>query len=100
LGLRLQFLEVALAEHLDAAFDAMLTAGAQAFFVITDSLFVVNAARVGQFAIKHRLPSIHGFKEVLEPGGLMSYGPNAVSQGSGSRDPTVGLLVLHREEPP
>jgi putative ABC transport system substrate-binding protein len=80
LSLRLQFVEVGRAEQLEAAFDATLSGGAQAFFVITDSLFVVNAARVGQFAIKHHLPSMHGFKEVLEPGGLMSYGPDAVSQ--------------------
>ena len=80
LSLRLQFVEVGRAEQLEAAFDATLSGGAQAFFVITNSLFVINAARVGQFAIKHHLPSMHGFKEVLEPGGLMSYGPDAVSQ--------------------
>ena len=38
------------------------------------------SGRVAELATKNRLPSMHGFKEVLEAGGLMSYGPDAVSQ--------------------
>ena len=97
LGVRLQFLEISVAEELEPAFQAMVSARAQALFVITDALFVVNAGRVAELATKNRLPSMHGFKEVLEAGGLMSYGPDAVSQWG--RAAAFVDKILKREKP-
>jgi putative ABC transport system substrate-binding protein len=41
-------------------------------------VFAVNASQLGQvveFAAKNRLPSVYGFREAVDAGGLMSVGP-------------------------
>ncbi len=50
-----------------------------------DALFVANSAsnfahrnRIVDFAVKSRLPAIYPFRELVEVGGLMSYGANVV----------------------
>ena len=37
----------------------------------------IHAKRVAELAIKHRLPTMHSFREAVVAGGLMSYGPTA-----------------------
>jgi putative ABC transport system substrate-binding protein len=39
-------------------------------------LFGTYAVPLGQLAMKHRLPSIHGARSNVEAGGLLLYGPN------------------------
>ena len=34
--------------------------------------------QIAEFAAKHRLPSVFGWREYVEAGGLMAYGPNRV----------------------
>jgi putative ABC transport system substrate-binding protein len=41
-------------------------------------MFVVHRARLADLSVKHRLPSMHGVRELVEAGGLMSYGPNSI----------------------
>jgi ABC-type uncharacterized transport system substrate-binding protein len=43
---------------------------------VPDSLFVLHQARLADLAAKNRLPSIHGVRENVEAGGLLSYGPD------------------------
>ena len=47
-----------------------------AVFVAADQLFLAQRARLVEVAAKHRLPAMHGFREVVAAGGLMSYGPS------------------------
>ena len=49
---------------------------ADALYVLTDPLLFVNRMRINILALGARLPTIHGFKEYVEAGGLISYGPN------------------------
>ena len=35
-----------------------------------------NRVRINTLALSARLPTMHGFREPVEAGGLMSYGPN------------------------
>jgi putative ABC transport system substrate-binding protein len=35
-----------------------------------------NRVRINTWALAGRLPTMHGFREHVEAGGLMSYGPN------------------------
>ena len=37
-----------------------------------------NQKRIASFALKSRLPSMHGSREAVEAGGLMSYGADRV----------------------
>src|SRR5207245_7465734 len=42
----------------------------------TDPLVFANRARIHTLAMGARLPTIYGFRELVETGGLLSYGPN------------------------
>jgi putative ABC transport system substrate-binding protein len=49
---------------------------ADALYVCTDPLVNTHRIRVNTLALAARLPTIHGLREYVEAGGLMSYGPN------------------------
>jgi putative ABC transport system substrate-binding protein len=74
LGLELQLLEARGPEDFDGAFAAMAKRRAPALFVVADGVFLRHRARLVDLAAKHRLPAMHGFREVVAAGGLMSYG--------------------------
>ena len=46
-----------------------------ALYVITDPLVSTYRIRINTLALGARLPTIYGFRELAESGGLMSYGP-------------------------
>ena len=48
----------------------------EALYVAGDPLVTTNRVRVDILALGARLPTIHGNRENVEAGGLMSYGPN------------------------
>jgi putative ABC transport system substrate-binding protein len=43
---------------------------------LADRLFLHNRARIMEFATKQRLPGVYAYLELVEAGGLMSYGPS------------------------
>ena len=47
-----------------------------ALLVLADRLFLQHRARIMDFATKHRLPGVHAYRELVEAGGLMSFGPS------------------------
>ena len=59
-------------EELDAVLDAARTQ-IDALIVVDDGLFVANARRIADLAVRSRLPSI-GFREYCLAGGLLAYG--------------------------
>jgi putative ABC transport system substrate-binding protein len=59
-------------DELDATV-ALAKTRAQALTVIDEGLFIANAQRVAEVALRHRVPSI-GFSEHCEAGGLLAYG--------------------------
>ena len=76
LGLELQPLEVRRADDFEAAFEAARLGNAQALIAFDDALIVEYRTRVMALAANHRIPAMHGFRELPEDGGLMSYGAN------------------------
>ena len=74
LKLRLRPVEVSEPAEFEATFDSITRAGANALWVIEDSVFSANAARLVQLAAKHRLPAMWGNRLFVEAGGLMTYG--------------------------
>jgi ABC-type uncharacterized transport system substrate-binding protein len=72
LNVKLWHMEVRRLDELEAAFTAA-RAQAEALAVIEDGLFVANARRVAELALRHRLPGV-GFTEYAEAGGLLAYG--------------------------
>jgi putative ABC transport system substrate-binding protein len=74
-GLEVITLEIRRAEDIAPAFEA-LKGGADALYVPADPLIFTNLVRVNTLALGARLPTMHGSREYVEAGGLMSYGPN------------------------
>jgi len=75
LGLESVLLEIRRAEDIAPSFEA-LQGRAEAIWVATDGLVIANHNRINTFALVARLPTSHGIRELIDPGGLMSYGLN------------------------
>jgi len=63
-------------DDLPNAFTAILKNKPGALFVLADRLFLHLRTPLMDFALKHRLPGVHAYVELVEAGGLMSYGPS------------------------
>ena len=75
LGLEVATLEIRRAQDIAPAFEA-LKGRANALYVCTDALANTNRIRINTLALGARLPTMHGSRDYVEAGGLMSYGPN------------------------
>ena len=75
LGLEVATSEIRRAEDIAPAFEA-LKGRAEALYVCGDPLVDTNRIRIITLALAARLPTISDFREYVEAGGLMSYGPN------------------------
>jgi putative ABC transport system substrate-binding protein len=76
LGIKLQLLDVRASEDLDAAFAAILKERPGALLILADRVFLHNRARMMDFATQQRLPNVNAYRELVEAGGLMSFGPS------------------------
>jgi putative ABC transport system substrate-binding protein len=63
-------------EEIEAAFAAIVRERPGALLVLADRLFLHHRARIMEFAAQHRLPGVHAYRELVEAGGLMSFGPS------------------------
>jgi putative tryptophan/tyrosine transport system substrate-binding protein len=78
IGLEVARLEIRRAEDIVPAFES-LKDHADALYVTADALLNANRIRINTLALGARLPTMHDFRELVEAGGLMSYGPNFAS---------------------
>jgi len=78
LGLEVVISEVRRVDDIAYAFDA-LKGRADALYVCADPLMYTNRIRINTLALGLRLPTMHGFRDYVEAGGLMSYGTNIAS---------------------
>jgi putative ABC transport system substrate-binding protein len=62
------------AEELAPGFASLKEA--DALYIIADPLLNTNRVRINTLALTARLPTMFSFRENVEAGGLMSYGPN------------------------
>jgi putative ABC transport system substrate-binding protein len=58
---------------------ATASSRSEALIVVTDPLMFVHRKTINAMATAARLPTLHGFREHVEAGGLISYGPNYLS---------------------
>ena len=75
LGLEVFRLGVRKTEDIEPAFES-LKDRADALYVCTDPLISTNWVRVNILAIGEKLPTMNSFREYVQAGGLISYGPN------------------------
>ena len=73
LGVERLTLEIRRAEDIAPAFET-LKGRAEALYVCSDPLVFTNRIRINTLALAARLPTMHGLREYVEAGGLMSYG--------------------------
>jgi len=71
-----QFVGVREVSHFDQAFDTIAKERPDALIVLADRVFLHNRARIVDFAARNRLPAVYPYRELVEAGGLMSFGPN------------------------
>jgi putative tryptophan/tyrosine transport system substrate-binding protein len=79
LGLEVVTSEIRRAKDIAPAFEA-LKGRADALLVPPEPLMFSNRIRINILAAAARLPTMHGFREYVEAGGLMSYGTNLPDQ--------------------
>ena len=77
LGLEVVPSKIRRAEDIAPAFDAFRN-NADALYVCGDLLVFTNRIEINTLAAGARLPTLHGTREFVEAGGLMSYGVNYV----------------------
>ena len=76
LGVQLQVLEARGPNDFDRAFAAMVKQRAGALLVLAEPVSLLHRTPLAELAAKNRLPAIYGFREYVEAGGLLAYGPN------------------------
>ncbi len=76
LKVRLQFVEARSPADLDRAFSDMTRARVGALTVLSTPMLASERKRLADFAAKNRLPTVFSFREYVDAGGLMSYGPD------------------------
>jgi putative ABC transport system substrate-binding protein len=79
LGVQIFQYEVASPTELPVIFKQMKESGADGVVSVAGAFTFNNSEQIGQLTLQERLPSVHGFKDTVASGGLMSLGPNMTS---------------------
>ena len=74
LGIQLQLLAVRDAGDFDRVFSE--ARGASALIQLDDVIFTSHRKQVVELAVKYQLAAMYGFREFVDAGGLMAYGPD------------------------
>jgi putative ABC transport system substrate-binding protein len=78
LGLKLDFLEMQNANDIEQVFIASAKARSQALLTLQNPLSGIHEKRIVDLAAKYRLPAMYHRRELVEAGGLMFYGTDAI----------------------
>jgi putative ABC transport system substrate-binding protein len=76
LRMKMLSLGVRTIEQIKDAFATIVHERPDALLVLADRLFLHHRALIMDFATRHRLPGVHAYRELVEAGGLMSFGPS------------------------
>ena len=76
MGLHIQVFKVGSIGDIDAAFAAMARERPDALFVSPDPFFTVRRVQMATLAARHAIPTSVSTREIVDAGGLISYGPN------------------------
>jgi putative ABC transport system substrate-binding protein len=97
IGRQIEIFNTATPLAIDAAFARLVQDRFDALIVTPEPLFIDRRLQIVTLAAHYRLPTIYPFREFVEVGALMAYGPNL-----GERDRQVGLYtgqILKGEKP-
>jgi putative ABC transport system substrate-binding protein len=65
---------------IDTAFATLVKKRADAMLISPEALFVTRRVQIIMLAVRHALPALYHRRELVEAGGLMSYGSNLSDQ--------------------
>jgi putative ABC transport system substrate-binding protein len=74
LGVQLQVLDVRVPNELDSGFARMTRDRVGALLILADTMFTLYREQLAVLAIKSRLPTVSGARELAQAGLLMAYG--------------------------
>ena len=78
LGLKVQTEEVLERADIERAFSAFMQQRSDVVLVLDEAFIFIHSKLIAELAIKHRLPTVHTWRQSVMAGGLMSYGPSQV----------------------
>ena len=76
MGLEIQILNASSSNEIHAAFATIARERPDALFLGTDPLWTLRRVQLATLAARHALPMVCQAREVVEAGGLISYGAN------------------------
>jgi len=77
LSMQARSIEVRTPHELSGAFASIVLDRPDALLVMIDSTTIPRKSAIVAFAAMHRIPAIYQWRDYVDAGGLMSYGPNA-----------------------
>jgi putative ABC transport system substrate-binding protein len=76
LRVQLESVELHGPEDFESAFAAIGERQPDALLTLHDTLTIARVGPIVDFTAKHRLPALYAFRNFVDAGGLLSYGPN------------------------
>ena len=74
IGLQSQVFNASSGDEIDAAFATLVRERADALFVAADAFFISRRVQFATLTVRDRIPAAYADREIVEAGGLMSYG--------------------------
>ena len=78
LGVQVQTAQATNPEEIERAFAALSADRASAVIVFDDPVLWSHRTQIVAVAAKRRLPVMYGYREYVDEGGLLSYGPDRI----------------------
>ena len=89
LGKTISILDAGTSEEIDAVFRRLGDEkGGKGLLVSSDPIFIAHEVQLANLAARYALPTVFSFRQQVEAGGLLSYGPNLAE-----RDRQAALYV-------
>jgi ABC-type uncharacterized transport system substrate-binding protein len=76
MALQVEIVKASTSGEIQTAFERLSRERPDALFVAADPLFTVRRVQLANLAARHAIPSSFGVRDIVEAGGLMSYGTN------------------------
>ena len=78
-GLEIATMDIRRSDDIAPSFETIKDR-ADAVYVVMDPVVSTSRTQINTIAVSERLPTLYVFRELVEAGGLMSYGPNQSDQ--------------------
>jgi putative ABC transport system substrate-binding protein len=92
MGLQIQVLNASTSREIEAAFATLVHDRVDALFVAPDGFFVTRRVQFATLAARYAIPAVYPSREVVEVGGLMSYGTDILDMNRQAGNYTGQIL--------